>query len=340
MSAGRGFASDNNAGIHPRVLAAIERANEGHAPAYGDDEWTAAATAVLERHLGEGIAVFFVLTGTGANVLGLQAVTEPHNSIICPESAHIHEDECGAPERFTGCKVLPCETVDGKLRPEDVERHLVGIGFEHHSQPRVVSISQTTELGTLYTREELRALADFAHGHGLLVHMDGARIANAAAALDLGLREFTRDVGVDLLSLGGTKNGMLAGEAVVFFDPSHARDFKYTRKQGMQLFSKMRFTAVQFEEMFGGDLWIENARHANAMARRLADGLEGTPGVTITQPVAANAVFAVLPEERVGSLQEAFPFYLWDDERTLARLMCSWDTTPEDVDAFVRMVTA
>jgi threonine aldolase len=340
VSVNRGFASDNNAAIHPDVLSAIVGANVGHAPAYGDDPWTERALQVLEEHFGEGIQAFFVLTGTGANVLGIDAVTEPHHSVICPETAHIHEDECGAPERFTGCKLLSCETPDGRLRPEDVKRHLVGIGFEHHSQPRVISISQTTELGTVYSVAQIRALADLAHENGMLLQMDGARIANAAAALDLPLAAFTRDAGVDILSFGGTKNGMLAGEAVVFFDPEHAQGFEYRRKQAMQLFSKMRFVAAQFEALFGSDLWLENARHANAMGTRLAAGLESVDGVELAQPVEANAVFATLPANRIERLQAAFPFYLWDDTLSLARLMCSFDTNPQDVDAFVDLVRA
>ena len=332
---GRGFASDNNAAIHPEVLAAIAAANEGHAAAYGDDDWTARGAACLKEHFGPEVQVFFVLTGTGANVLGLQAATRPHHSVVCPDTAHIHEDECGAPERFTGCKVLPCETPDGKLTPGDVERHMVGIGFEHHSQPRVVSISQATELGTVYTPEEVRELADFAHDRGMVLQMDGARLANAAASLGTGLREITGDAGVDLLSFGGTKNGMLAGEAVVFFDPSLAADFMYVRKQGMQLFSKMRFVAAQFEALFAGDLWLRNASHANSMARRLAEGLTGADGVQVVRPVEANAVFAVVSESRREVLREAYPFYVWDDGTGVCRLMCSWDTTEEDVDSFV-----
>lgn len=338
MTTRRGFASDNNAPIHPAVLEAIVRANEGHALAYGDDDLTPRAVEILRHHVGEAAEVYFVLTGTGANVLGIDAVTRPHNSIICPETAHLHEDECGAPERFTGCKVLPCETPDGKLRPADVERHLRGIGFEHHSQPRVVSISQSTEVGTVYTAEEVRLLADVAHENGMLLQMDGARIANAAASLGCGLSDITSAAGVDVLSLGGTKNGMLAGEAVVFFDPAHAQDFRYLRKQGMQLTSKMRYVAAQFIALFEDGLWYSNAQHANAMARRLAEGLADAPGIEIAYPVEANAVFAVLPAERVDELRRAFPFYMWDDNLSLARLMTSWDTTEEDVDGFVALL--
>lgn len=344
----RGFASDNNAGVHPDVLAALADANEGHAAAYGDDDLTARATRVLKRHFGDDAQVFFVLTGTGANVLCLDAMTQPHHSIICPETAHIHEDECGAPERFTGCKVLTCETEHGKLGVGDIERHMVGIGFEHHSQPRVVSISQTTELGTVYAPAEVRELADYAHERGMLLHMDGARLCNAAAALGCTLAEITRDAGVDALSFGGTKNGMLMGEAVIFFEPSLARDFEYRRKQGLQLLSKMRYVAAQFIAMFDGDLWLENARHANSMAARLAEGFEGVAGVDVAHPVEANGVFAYLPEEGIESLRNECPFYLWGEDaeidpvtgarRRLARLMCSWDTEPSDVDGFLEML--
>lgn len=334
----RWFASDNNAGVHPEVMAAIEAANTGHAIAYGDDPVTTRAAEAFERILGDGVEVFPVLTGTCANVLCMQAATRPHNSIICPDTAHLHEDECGAPERFTGCKVLGCPTTDGKLRPQDVKRHLVGIGFEHHSQPRVVSISQSTEVGTVYTPEEVRALADLCHENGLVLHMDGARLANAAVSLGLGLREITRDCGVDMLSFGATKNGALAAEAVVFFDCALAKDFAYIRKQGMQLASKMRFVSAQLAAILSDDLWERNARSANRMAARLAAGLEGVDGVTIAYAVEANAVFAHLPRECVESLQAAFPFYLWEEETSLARLMCSYDTTEEEVDRFLEMV--
>ena len=340
MGASRGFASDNNSGVHPDVLAAIERANDCHAVAYGDDEVTAAATRTLKDHFGDEAEVFFVLTGTGANVLAIDAVTRPHHSVVCAETAHVYVDECGAPERYTGCKLLPIATGDGKLRPEDVEGCLGSVGFEHHSQPRVVSVSQATELGTVYTADELAALAEHAHANGLILHVDGARIANAAAALGAGLGRFTRDVGVDVLSFGGTKNGMLLGEAVVFFDPSLAEGFKYLRKQGMQLFSKMRFLAAQFVAMYEGDLWLANATHANEMARSLAEGLATLPGVEITQEVEANGVFARVPEEAVPTLLEHSFFYVWDDKESVVRLMASFDTTPDDVDAFVAAAAA
>jgi len=332
------FASDNNAGIHPDVLAAIVAANEGDVPAYGADELTAAALARFRELLGTKVEAYLVFNGTGANVLGLQALLEPWHAVICTDTSHINVDECGAPERFTGCKLLPVATPDGKLRPDDVLRQLRGIGVEHHVQPRVVSLTQSTEYGTVYTAAEVRALADLAHEHGLYVHMDGARIANAAASLDCTLREITADAGVDVLSFGGTKNGLMAGEAVVFFDPEQARRFRFVRKQGMQLASKMRYLAAQYVALLTDDLWRRNAEHANRLARRLADGVRGLPGVTVTQPVEANAVFAVLPPAAIPVVQARFPFYVWDEPRHEVRWMTHWATTEADVDAFVAAV--
>lgn len=334
----RSFASDNNAGVHPEILAAIAAANDGHVRAYGDDPWTARAVEAFRAHFGPATEVFFVFNGTGANVLGIQALVRPHEAVICADLAHINVDECGAPERFTGCKLLGVPAPDGKLTPAAVAGRLRGIGDQHHVQPRVVSISQSSEYGTVYTPAEIRALADFAHAHRLLLHMDGARISNAAAALDLPLRAVTADVGVDVLSFGGTKNGLLGGEAVVFFDPAHAGRFRFIRKQGMQLSSKMRFVAAQFEALVGTDLWLRSARHANAMARRLGEGLRRIPGVTVTQPVDANAVFAILPPGSIPALQAQAYFYVWDDTRDEVRLMASFDTTEDDVDRFLAAV--
>lgn len=334
----RSFASDNNAGAHPEVLAALARVNEGHVRAYGDDPFTASAIATLRGHLGETAEIFFVFGGTGANVLGLHALMRPHEAVICSQYAHIHVDECGAPERFIGCKLVGVEAPDGKVTPEAVTARLGVVGNEHHSQPRVVSISQATEYGTVYTPEEVRALADTAHAHDLWLHVDGARIANAAAALDVPLRAITADAGVDVLSLGGTKNGLVGGEAVVFFDPARAERFRFMRKQAMQLPSKMRFIAAQFEALFVNDLWLRSARHANAMAQRLAERVRDVPGVTITQAVDANAVFATLPAGTVPALQESCFFYVWDEGRSEVRWMASWDTTEEDVDAFASTI--
>ncbi len=338
MSASGSFASDNTAGAHPEVLAAMARVNTGHAPAYGYDEHSERTRLLLRRALGDSAQPFFVFGGTGANVTALDAVLLPQEAVITAATAHIHVDECGAPERHVGCKVLPVETPDGKLTPALVAPHIKGVGFEHHSQPRVISISQSTEYGTVYTPGELEELSDFAHSHRLLLHVDGARLANAAASLDVPIKAITSDAGIDLLSLGATKNGAVGAEAVVFFREEPARRFKYVRKQGMQLPSKMRYVAAQFEALFTDDLWRRNAAHANAMARRLADGVRDVPGITITQRVQANAVFATLPKKWIAPLQEKFFFYVWDEATSEVRWMTSWDTRPEEVDGFVAQV--
>lgn len=332
---GRMFASDNASGAHPAVIDAIRAANDGHAYAYGDDDWTRAAEAVLRRHVGQHAQPFFVFNGTGANACALAAVMRPYEAVICPKTAHINVDECGAPERLTGGKLIAVATPDGKLTPDLVERAIFGVGVEHHSQPRVVSISQSTEYGTVYRPAEIAALAEFAHERGMLLHVDGARISNAAAALGCSLREMITDAGVDVLSFGGTKNGMLYGEAVVFLREGIGADFRFVRKQCAQLASKMRFIAAQFIALFGGDLWLENARHANDMARLLADGVNGIPGVRITQPVEANEVFAALPHEAIEPLVEAYGFYVWDEHADEVRWVTSWDTTAEDVGRLV-----
>ena len=327
----RGFASDNNAGVHPRVMDAVRTANHGHAVAYGDDVYTETAVRLFRERLGAGAEVFFVFGGTGANVSALGAVTRPHHAVVCAETAHVNVDECGAPEKFTGCKLLALATPDGKLRPEQIEPLLARAGDQHHVQPRVVSVSQATEMGTVYTAEELRRLSEFAHERGMLLHVDGARLANAAAHLDVSLKDLTAGAGVDVLSFGGTKNGMMYGEAVVFFDPALARDFRFVRKQAAQLPSKMRFVAAQFTALFTEDLWLRNAGHANRMAQLLAAELRAMPRVRITQPVESNAVFAALPRESIARVQERFFFYVWNEQTPEVRLMCSFDTTEEDV---------
>ena len=334
----RSFASDNNAGVHPEVIEAIRAANEGHVIAYGDDPFTARAIKQFQKHFGRDIAVYFVFGGTGANVLGLKAITKSHQAIICAETAHVNVDECGAPENFTGCKLLTVPTPDGKLRVEQIKPLLHGIGVEHHVQPAVITISQATEMGTVYTKNELKTLADFAHDRGMLLHVDGARLSNAAVSLDASLKEITADVGVDVLSFGGTKNGMMYGEAVVFFDPKLAADFKYIRKQGMQLSSKMRFIAAQFEAMLSGNLWRRGPEHANRMAQLLAGELAKLPQIKITQPVEANGVFAVIPSEHIPALQQKYFFYVWNEEISEVRLMASFDTTEEDIRDFVAFV--
>ena len=342
--AARGFASDNYAGIHPEVLQAITEADQGHQGAYGGDAYTARLQQVMAEHFGEGVQAFPVFNGTGANVMGLQSMLPRWGAVIAASTAHIHVDEGGAPERMGGFKLLTVDTPDGKLTPELVDREAWGWGDEHRAQPLVVSITQSTELGTLYTPEEIRALADHAHGHGMRLHLDGARIANAAASLDLPLRAFTRDAGVDVLSFGGTKNGAMLGEAIVVLDAAASEGLVFSRKFSMQLASKMRFISAQLVALLEGDLWLRNARHSNAMAARLRAGIEAgladgsIRGVAFTQPTQANAVFATLPEGTAGRLRESFHFYDWDASRGEVRWMCSFDTTEEDVDAFVAAI--
>jgi len=334
----RSFASDNNAGVHPAVLEAIARANDGHVVAYGDDPYTARAVKMFREHLGKDVEVYFVFGGTGANVLGLKAGTESHHAIVCAHTAHINVDECGAPEKFTGCKLLPVVSADGKIRVEQIKPLLHEVGFEHHVQPRVISVSQATEMGTVYTPRELRELAKFAHEHDMLLHVDGARIANAAASLKVNLKDITKDAGVDILSFGGAKNGMMYGEAVVFFDKSLATNFKYTRKQGTHLPSKMRFISVQFEALLSNNLWRQNAQHANRMAQLLAGELGKIPQLKLTQKVEANGVFAIVPKKYVVPLQKKYFFYVWNEETSEVRFMTSFDTTEEDVANFIGLV--
>jgi len=338
MKPSRSFASDNNAGVHPRVMEAIAAANDGHVIAYGDDVYTTRAVKKFREHFGKDAEVFFVFGGTGANILGLKAATQPYHAVICAETAHINVDECGAPEKFTGCKLLGVRTQDGKLRIDQIKPLLHEVGFEHHVQPRVISISQATEMGTVYTPHELKALASFAHDNGILLHMDGARIANAAAGLNVKLRTITKDAGVDILSFGGAKNGMMYGEGVVFFDQKLAEDFKYTRKQGAQLPSKMRFISAQFEALLTDDLWRRNAQHANRMAQLLAEELGKIPQITVTQKVEANGVFALVPKRYVPALQKKYFFYIWNEETSEVRLMTSFDTTEDDIADFISLV--
>ncbi len=334
----RSFASDNNAGVHPKVLKAIAATNEGHVVAYGEDPYTEAAVELFRKHFGKEIEVYFVFGGTGANVLGLKAVTEPYHAIICADTAHINVDECGAPEKFTGCKLLSLPTNDGKITVDQIRPFLDAVGFEHHVQPRVISISQSTEMGTVYQPQELKRLSDFAHKNEMLMHMDGARIANATASLKASLSTITRDVGVDVLSFGGAKNGMMYGEAVIFFDRSLAKNFKYTRKQGTHLPSKMRFISAQFSALLSNDLWWKNAAHANRMAKLLAQELGRIPLIEITQKVESNGVFARLPKKYVAILQKQYFFYVWNEQTSEVRFMTSFDTTQQDISDFVTLV--
>ena len=336
LNGARGFASDNSATIHPEVLAAIARVNVGHTFAYGHDDYTESVQERVASSFGEDASAFFAFNGTGANVLSLRAACRRFEGVICAESAHLNVDECGAPEAMAGVKLLTVPGVDGKLTPALVESRIGRIGEEHVVQPRVVSISQCTELGTLYSVAETSALADVAHAHDLLLHMDGARLSNAAAALGVSLREVA--AGVDVLSFGGTKNGLLGAEAVVLLNPELARDFLYLRKQSMQLASKMRFLAAQFDALLSDELWRRCAGHANAMAARLSGALRDVPGLTVTRPVQTNAVFAALPPAVTASLQRDYPFYVWDESVGEVRWMCSWDTTEEDVDEFASAV--
>ncbi len=334
----RGFASDNNSGVHPEILTALSVANEGHAVGYGGDQLTEMAVNRFKQEFGDNLDVYFVFNGTGANVLGLSTLTHSFHSVICADTAHIQTDECGAPEKFTGCKLLPAETRKGKISTEGIAKYLHGFDFEHHSQPKVISISQVTELGTVYSVEEIRAITTLAHQYGLYVHMDGARIANAAVALDLPFRAFTVDAGIDVLSFGGTKNGMMLGEAVLFFNPELAGNAKYIRKQSMQLFSKMRFVSAQFLAYFNDDLWKRNATHSNKMARLLEKEVRKIPAIQLTQDVEANGVFAIVPKEIIPLLQEKYFFYMWDEHRSEVRWMTSFDTQEEDIINFAALI--
>jgi threonine aldolase len=334
----RGFASDNNAGIHPSILNEMSVVNTGHTIGYGDDIYTKQAVSLFRQRLGEQVEPFFVFTGTAANVLGITAVTRSWNSVITAFTAHIEQDECGAPEKFSGCKLLTVDTPDGKLTPELIGRHMHGFDFEHHSQPKVISISQVSEMGTVYKPDEIKRLAKFAHENGMLLHMDGARIANAAAALNLPFRSFTTDADVDILSFGGTKNGMMVGEAICFLKPELAKDFKYLRKQGMQLASKMRFISAQFIAWFKDDLWKQLASHSNQMAQLLANEIRGVEGIVITQPVEANGIFVIIPHKVAEELRRHYFFYPWNEATSEYRWMTSWDTTEEDVHSFASLV--
>jgi threonine aldolase len=334
----RGFGSDNNAGIHPEILKEITASNGWHVTGYGSDIYTERALSIFKEHLGSSTETFFVFTGTGANVLGLSAITSPWNSIITASTSHLEGDECGAPEKFIGCKVLIVETPDGKINPELIEKHIHGLDFEHHSQPKVISITQSTEMGTVYTVDEIAKIAAFAHERGMLLHMDGARIANAAVSLNLSFKAFTTDAGVDVLSFGGTKNGMMFGESICFLKPGLSADFKYIRKQGMQLASKMRFISAQYIGYFRNNLWKSCASHSNAMARLLADKLNQVPGVKVTQEVQSNGVFVIMPSYVAEKMREHYFFYPWDEKRSEWRLMASWDTEEKDIENFIELL--
>jgi len=338
MTSRKHFASDNHAGAHPAVLAALTEANTADADSYGDDAWTARLQDHTRRLFGPDAHIFPVFNGTAANVLCLAALLRPFEAVVCTDTAHIHVDECAAPERFTGGKLLTVATPDGKLTPESIERRLDGIGDQHHVQPRVISLAQTTELGTCYRPEEIAAIVAFAARHGLRVHMDGARLANAVARIGCAPRDLT--AGIDMLSFGATKNGGLAADAVVLLAPDLVDTFPFIRKQGLQLASKMRFLSAQLLALLDNDLWLDNARHANAMATRLTDGLTDIPGTRLRYPAESNAVFATLSEAHIARLAERWAFYVWDATEHTVRWMTAFDTTEPDVDAFLADIRA
>lgn len=329
----RSFASDNNSGVHPLVLDAVIKANDNHAVAYGGDPWTEKATAIIKEMFGSNAEPFFVFNGTGANSVALQSITQPFNSILCATTAHINVDECGAPGRLSGCALVPIETPDGKLTPESIKPHLRNFGSCHHSQPKAAYISQATELGTIYTIDEVKAIAGLLHSHGMYLHMDGARLANACVALGCSMKEVTADAGVDVLSFGGTKNGMMMGEAVISFHPEITANLPYIRKQSAQLASKLRYMSAQYIPYLENDLWRTNAEHANYCAKRLAEVLSELPQIRITQKVESNQIFFTLPDEPLKKLSEKYFFYIWDENINEVRFVTSWDTTLEDIES-------
>ena len=332
----RSFASDNNAPVHEDILKAIDDANLGDVIAYGDDIYTSDAERKFRHHFQSDVKTFFVFNGTAANVAAISHITNSFNSILTAETAHLNHDECGAPEKFSGCKLQTVSSPNGKISVEQLEKFLNSRGFEHHSQPKVISISQPTELGTLYKPDEILKIAHFANANDLYLHVDGARISNAVAALNISLAEMLTFTGVDIVSFGGTKNGMMYGEAIVFINNALASDFQYVRKQSMQLASKMRYISAQFNAFLSDHLWLQNARHANNMANYLAQCLRDIPEILITQEVETNAVFAIIPKKVIKPLQEQYFFYVWNEERNEVRWMTHFNTTKNDVESFVK----
>ncbi len=330
------FGSDNHSGVHPDILEVFHLANKGYAVGYGEDRITIDAIGQLQDLFGGACDVWLMMTGTGANMVALQSVVASFHSIICADYAHINVDECGAVQKFTQARLESVKTTDGKLTPNLIEPLMTGRGDEHRSQKKVVSISQSTEYGTAYSLKELQELSDFAHQYDMLLHVDGARLANAAAYLDVTLEQMTKDVGVDMVSFGGTKNGMMFGEAVISFRPELTKNLIYYRKQAAQLFSKMRYIAAQYTVYMNNDLWLTNARQANAMARYLAERLSDLERAKVVSPVQSNAVFAIIPAETVSKLQDRYHFYVWDETSMVVRLMCSFDTQEEYVDRFIK----
>ncbi len=333
-----GFGSDNHSGVHPKILSALQSVNVGYVIAYGNDEYTRKAIGRLRGVFGKQAEIFFVYNGTAANILGLRNVTDSFQSILCAESAHLTVHECCGPESYIGCKLVNIPTPDGKLTVDLIEPYLIGLGDPHMAQPHVISITQATERGTVYRPREIEKLADFAHHHDMVLHMDGARICNAAAFLKTGLHEVSGAAGVDVLSFGGTKNGMMYGEAVVFFDTNLARNFEFIRKQGMQLTSKMRYISAQFLAFLDDDLWLQNALHSNAMAGLLANQLKDIDGVQITQKVQTNMVYVTIPNRCITKLQKQYYFHRFNERTCEVRLMCSFTTTPKDVFGFAAAI--
>lgn len=336
----RSFASDNNSGVHPLVMEALNLANRDHAVGYGDDPWTVEAVKKVKEEFTSDCEPLFVFNGTGSNAIALQLATRPYNAILCAETAHIYVDECGAPARMTGCHIRPIATTDGKLTPELIRPHLKNFGEQHHSQPGAIYISQCTELGTIYTVEELKALTGLAHEYGLYVHMDGARLANACVALDATFKELTVDCGIDVLSFGGTKNGLMLGESVIVFNDALKAEARYIRKQSAQLASKLRYLSCQFTAYLTDELWKKNATHANRMAVDLYNGLVGIPGVSFTQKMESNQLFLTMPRKMIDKLLESYYFYFWNEPANEIRLVTSFDTTEEDIQSFLTAVHA
>ena len=338
MTADEEFGSDNHSGVHPEIMKSIEIANTGYAAAYGEDKYTNRAIKKFKEHFGKEIDVYLLYNGTATNILGLKTVTASFNSIICAETAHLTVHECCGPEKFIGCKLITIPTPDGKLTVDLIKPYLVGFGDVHMAQPRVISITQSTELGTVYTTNEIKKLADFAHNNNMLLHIDGARLSNAAASLNCNLKEITADVGVDLLSFGGTKNGMMFGEAVIFFKKNLSKNFEFYRKQGMQLASKMRFISAQFEAFLSNNLWLKNAKHANKRTKLLEKQIKKIPKVKITQKVEVNAIFATITKKYIEALKKKYFFHVFDEEKSEVRWMCSFDTTEKEVYNFAETI--
>jgi threonine aldolase len=335
----RSFASDNNSGVHPEVMKAVVDANTDHAVGYGDDKWTKEAAKVLKSVFGNDAEPFFVFNGTGANSVALQAATRPFNSIICATTAHINVDECGAPARMTGCAIVTIDTLDGKLNPELIRPHLINFGVCHHSQPKAVYISQVSELGTIYTIDEVKAIADLIHQYGMYLHMDGARLANACVSVGCSMKEMTVDAGVDILSFGGTKNGMMMGEAVISFRPELTENLQFIRKQSAQLASKLRYLSCQYIPYIEKGIWKENAKAANDKAVRLAEILKKYPQIKFTQKVESNQLFFIMPARWIEELRKDYYFYMWNEAIGEARLVTSWDTTDEDILRFEKTLS-